>query len=239
MAPDRYFFCHLAKTGGHSLLLSLRKQFGDHAVYPLLEHEGNSQSKWDPRFMVDFMERRGDEIRVIAGHYPLCTRELFDFPLRTFTMLRDPVERTLSHLRYQAVVDPSYEHKSITEAFYDIKDNLANRHKYMVRMLSRPLEDVMSASPIAVADPQEADLERAKQNLADIDVVGVLEHIDVFYRALDSTFGWDLGPPPHSNTTDPTDVPDRILELIRDQCEMDMDLYRFALDLVEKRADIA
>jgi len=100
--PRRFFFVHMQKTGGVSLYMRMRREFGDHAVYPA-KSDGDAVGV-APQLMTDVLLRRWaerrDEIRVVTGHFPLCTTELLDAEFTTLTVLRDPVERTLSYLRH-------------------------------------------------------------------------------------------------------------------------------------------
>src|SRR4029450_5128014 len=97
--PRHWFFVHLHKTAGTSLLQRLRVALGDDAVYPTVSDNWTYFATMD----LDLLRRRFveqvDRIRVITGHFPLCTTELLGAPFVTFTVLRDPVERTLSALR--------------------------------------------------------------------------------------------------------------------------------------------
>ena len=38
---------------------------------------------------------------MVTGHFPLCAAEVLGVPFTTFTLLREPVERTLSLLRHR------------------------------------------------------------------------------------------------------------------------------------------
>lgn len=236
--PDRYFFCHLAKTGGVSLLTSLRKYFGADAVYPLPEHEGLFRAVWGVEFLQEVLDRQGDRIRVVTGHFPLCTPELLDGSYRTFTILRDPVERTLSHLRYQRLVDPVHAETTLHDVYAEPVNLFGNLYKYMVKMLSMDPEEITAGS-MTFIDPQEAELQRAMANLEKVDVVGVLERYPLFHRTLETTFGWDLGEPLHANTTRPEEVSSELRAIIAADCALDARLYDFACHLVERRASSA
>ena len=61
---------------------------------------------------------RGDQIKVITGHFPLCTTELIDGPFTTLTLLREPVERTLSYLRHDREKEAA-DRKRPLEQIYD------------------------------------------------------------------------------------------------------------------------
>ncbi len=78
-------------------------------------------------------------------------------------------------------------------------------------------------------------LERAKENLAGVDIVGVHSRFDEFCDELARQFGWDLGEPQHANRTEPVDVPASFLERIAEDNAMDRELYEFACQLDEQR----
>jgi len=65
--------------------------------------------------MLERWRLRRDEIRVVTGHFPLCTTELLDAPFTTLTLLRDPVERTLSYLRHHREMTPSEGERPLEE----------------------------------------------------------------------------------------------------------------------------
>src|SRR5437660_10304361 len=99
--PPRYFFCHLQKTGGSSLLVRLRRHFGGRYVYPNY-HDGNRVARViSVPLLLQHWAERGAEIKLVTGHFPLCTQELIGGGFGTFTVLREPVSRTLSYLRHR------------------------------------------------------------------------------------------------------------------------------------------
>ena len=79
-------------------------------------------------------------------------------------------------------------------------------------------------------------LERAKENLAGVDFVGVYQH-----ASTSSATSWRtlrLGPrsiAKHANRTEPVDVPASFLERIAEDNAMDRELYEFACRLDEQR----
>ena len=110
--PPRFFVAHMQKTAGTALRDRLRATFPESQIYP------NGTDGPDARIAVisvaHLQERwaaRGDEIRLLTGHFPVRTVELLDAPLPTMTVLRDPVERTLSFLRHQAARSRALEQK--------------------------------------------------------------------------------------------------------------------------------
>jgi hypothetical protein len=115
--PERWFFMHIPKTVGMTLYHRLIRHHGT-ALCPLPPDRGRPPAVMD----VDHVERRfagyRHQIRIITGHFSLCLGERLGIPLTTFTVLGDPVERTLSFLR------------------------LRQRQQQTTRYRGQPLEDV-------------------------------------------------------------------------------------------------
>jgi hypothetical protein len=231
----RFFFVHLQKTGGTALFQRLRDAFGDAAVYPTPQDKGEVAAVLDLRHLVERLRTDHGSIQVITGHFPYCTAEVLDLPLRTFTVLRDPVERTLSVLRKRQAADAQYLGQDV-ETIYADPALAAVVRNHMVKMLSLTPDEI-GPTPLTLAvDLDDAHLERALANLERIDVVGLQEHFDEFCALLEETFGWDLGPPRFANRTVRRAVPDGLREQIRADNAMDCLLYEHAVRLVERRA---
>src|SRR5437879_1319915 len=95
----RFFFVHLQKTGGTSLFMRLTQVFTDAEVYP--NSSDGDLFSGVPQFSIPCLTSRwidrGDGIRLVFGHFPLCMTELLGGGFTTLTVLREPVERTLSY----------------------------------------------------------------------------------------------------------------------------------------------
>lgn len=232
---QRYFFVHLQKTAGTALFRRLRHHFGTDAVYPRPEEQGTPEAVLD----VDRLRRRlaetGDEYQVVTGHYPLCVVDVLDEPFATFTVLRDPVERTLSFLRHQREVEPRFAGRSLEEIYADPIATGPLVRDHMVRMLSlRPAEMTNGAlTAVTVGDDHR---ERAQENLAErIDVMGLQEHFETFCADLEAAFGWDLGEPLYMNRTTPFPAADRLRDQIASDNVHDVALYQFSVELWRDR----
>lgn len=231
----RFLFVHLQKTAGTALLRRLRHHFGPPAVYPPPDEQGTPEVVLD----VDRLQRRlgelGPRIEVVTGHFPLCVADLLPGEPKTFTLLRDPVERTLSFLRHQREVEPRFAGATLEEVYADPVSTGGLLRNHMVKMLSLRAEE-MTAGALTPMVVDEAHLVRAEQNLAErVDVVGLQEHFDAFCADLEATFGWDLGEPVFMNRTVPVEASDALREQIRIDNAEDVRLHRFAVDLWGRR----
>jgi hypothetical protein len=233
--PHRYFFVHLQKTAGTALFQRLRHAFGACAVYPTPEYQGTPEAVLDVDLLVERFMRHRSEVRVVTGHFPLCTVERLPGTFATFTVLRDPVERALSFLRHQREEEPRFRGARLEEIYEEpiCRDGLLRNH--MVRMLSLSSEEMTDGAltPIAVDDARLAAAQDALEQR--VDVVGVQERFDAFCAELEARFGWNLGPPRFANRTAHIDADAVLRARIATDNEYDSRLYDFARDLVARR----
>jgi hypothetical protein len=168
--PHRYFFVHMQKTAGIALRQLLMNHFGEVAVYPTRGVDGTDPVKLV--LSVDHLRQRiaarGDQVRVITGHFPLCTTQLLEGRFTTLTLLREPVERTLSYLRHHRENERADRHKSLEEIYHDPFRFYGLVHNHMTKMLSlTPAE--MTDGMLTRVEFDRDRLGRAKEALAGID----------------------------------------------------------------------
>jgi hypothetical protein len=241
----RFFFVHVMKTGGLSLVTRLRHHFGGPAVYPDPGLDGDPN--WAaalPGLLLERWEARRREVRLISGHFPPCTIELLGDVFTTLTLLREPVERTLSFLRHCSRLDDRFAGWPL-EQIYDDPDLQRNClvRDHMVSMFSITTSDVnfglasywlQRAGTIpeeAVQLPRQCDREdlaRAETRLEATDVVGFQEHFDEFCTELTRRFGWRLGSPVHINQIESVATSKSFRDRIADDNALDIELYDFA-----------
>jgi len=231
--PERFFFVHVLKAAGTTLLIRFRRQFGEAGVYP--NSTDGDPVNVAPQLVVEQLQKRWPErrheARIIAGHFPLCTAELLGDPFTTLSVVREPVERTLSYLRHHRTLTPADRDLPL-EAIYEDPhrfDTLV--HNHMVKMFSLSTEE-MTGGALTVVEGGPERLARAKAGLESIDVLGTQEHFDEFCRHLTDRFGWDLGKPLTANRTERFEVPESFRRRIAEDNADDVELYEHALELV-------
>jgi hypothetical protein len=244
---QRWFFVHVQKTGGTDLFtriggdpaipLEHDRWFSTDAIYP----NGSDGDVFTvaPQLSVDQLlvrwKERRDQIRIVLGHFPLCTVDLLDAEFTTLTVLREPVERTLSFLRHHRRLTPADKDKALEEIYDDPFRFEALLHNHMVKMFGLTTDE-MTDGMLTEITFTPAHLERAKQGLGTVDVVGIQEDFEVFCHQLERQFGWPLGTPFFANRTHPVDVPDSFRNRIASDNAMDVELYEFARELTRGRA---
>ena len=221
----RYFFVHIMKTAGSAFRQRLINHFGERAVYPTRDLDGADPVKLN--LSIDYLRERlaarGNEIQVITGHFPLRTVELLDGSFTTLTLLRDPVERTLSYLRQQRQNRGSTP--CALEEIYDDLHGMANDN--MTKMLAlTPAE--LRASLFTRTELNRDHLERAKEAVAGIGVVGLQERYDAFCDEVTARFGWRLGEREWVFASDPAEASESLRARIAEDNQFDMELYEFA-----------
>ena len=240
--PDlRFFVAHMQKTAGTSLRDRLRATFTEEQIYP------NGTDGDDARvsvISVSHLEERwrvrGHEIRLLTGHFPVRTVEVLDPPASfvTMTVLRDPVDRVLSFLRHQAERRQrgAAEDTPLWDIYRDPFRFDAMIHNHMTRMLALAPEEFGPGDGVLTTVPyDQARLETAQEALANLDLFGLQHRLDEFCGELEARFGLDVGEPLRSNTTTRDDVPEGLVERIREDNALDVELYDYACRLYEER----
>lgn len=231
---ERFFFVHLQKTAGTSLLFRLRRQFARAQIYPLEADKGNVAAVISVDHLRERFAEHRDQLRVITGHFPLCVTELLDAPFTTLTLLREPVERTLSYLRHHREMTPGDRDRPL-EAIYDDPFRFHGLiHNHMVKMYSLS-RDEMTDGALTHVDFTAARLARAKDRLAAVDHIGLQDDFEGFCEQLAGRYAWDLGEPTRVNRTKPVDVPASFRRRIATDNSDDIELYEHGRSLVAER----
>jgi Sulfotransferase family len=235
----RFFVAHMQKTAGTTLRDRLRASFTDEQIYP------NASDGDDPRIAVISVSHlrarwaaRGEEIRLLTGHFPVRTVELLGATFVTMTIVRHPVERTLSFLRHQA----ERRQRGATEDTPLVEiygDPFRFRHmiqNHMVRTLSLSPEEMLGHDGVLTPVPYTPErLDLAKEALANLDIFGLQERFEDLCAELADRYALDVGGPLRTNMTEPGEAPDGLADRIAEDNALDMELYDFASALYRER----
>jgi hypothetical protein len=232
----RFFFVHVQKTAGTALFKRLKRHFGDRAVYP--DASDGDVVADVPQLSVDVLQARWrvrrDEIRVVTGHFPLCTTELLGERFTTLTVLREPVERTLSYLRHHRMLTPADREKPLEVVYEDEFRYQTLIHNHMVKMFSLTPRE-MTDGALTPVRFTPAHLDRAKQQLTTVNLIGLQEDFEEFCDDLQQRLGWNLGGPLQANRTEPAEVSISFRDRIAEDNSMDVELYEHARGLYKDR----
>jgi hypothetical protein len=226
------FFIHIMKTAGTSLRNNIRAHFDDRELYPSRLYDADLfEAHTSIAYLLSIPAERRDRIRAYMGHFPYVATQLLGQEVTTLTTLRQPVDRAISHLKHLSVWSP--EHKDLSlEAIYEdriLHPCFLRNHQSKIFALSA--ED----NPRTYRDVLEVDDQRlalAKQNLASVDLIGVVERYDELLRAIEGRFGWTIDASIRLRVGPPDDVPSALRRRIERDNEADLDFYEYACRLL-------
>jgi len=252
-ASTPVLFIHVMKTGGTSVMRSLRETFALDEIYPYRaldirydEERLDIQHHLSVPYLLALPEERRERIRVYTGHYPYVVRELLGIELQAITILRDPMERTLSLLRQFRRKSPwmgepglgSPLVASTLEEVYDepmVFGPLIHNHQTKIFSMT-PADEPQTY--MDMLDVDRARLERAKVNLAEVEVVGLIERYDDFLDEVGERYGWTIVRGARKNVTPESEllpVDPALRRRITEDNAFDVELYEYAKELVELR----
>ncbi len=194
-ADSVYLFLHVMKTGGTSFQRHLADNFGTGQIEPdfrlakddrrLSPHAYGSLER-----LRSLDEDRRREVRVYYGHYPYLVTELVR-PDVVMTVLREPVDRTISYLRHCKRYDEDMRDRSLEEIYEDHVRFSLLMENYQAKLFSMTLDDdPPDIAHLCAVEVDERRLSTAEANLAAVDVVGFHDRYDAFLAELGRRYGW-------------------------------------------------
>ncbi|MCX2983303.1 hypothetical protein EYC98_20775 [Halieaceae bacterium IMCC14734] len=182
------FFIHIPKTGGTSLRKLLESRVESHKVLPDENSLRRFEGFYPPASVLEcYAQDELERYQLLRGHYHYDYGMLLPQPCITITVLREPVSRTLSHIRMLQRNWPPLAELSVDEV---IASNIAEIDNLQTRFLGRSISEFRTSegiTPDYVPDTvslTESDFESAASNLRKIDFVGVQEDILSLVRRL-------------------------------------------------------
>jgi len=253
-------FVHIPRTGGGTVSSAISKN------YDRLKSVGNIQKGPEKtRSGLENIAAKLGAWQAVGDHVPLgLFRRYLPADTRYLTILRDPVDRVLSHYHFHAQAgDPPGSRGAVK--LRGLWEQLLNNER---TELGRP-DDAISLGEDADTSLEEGlrrrlciydnfmtrflwggesiygelppdALERAKENVADLWFVGFRERLDESIVLLGRKLGIGLMPYylRHVSTKRPTieETSRELRELVAEHNALDIELYRFARELFEKSA---
>jgi hypothetical protein len=235
MNDRRFFFIHVMKTAGGTLRRQILANFERADVYPVRSLDPDMRAaNYDLGYLTSLRPERRAQIRVFTGHFPFVAVELLGMELTTLTILRHPVERTLSYVRHCQAYHERHRGLSLEEIYEDpfffpsfIKDHQA-------KLFALTPED----RPQSYMDVLEVDrgrLDLAKANLEKVDVIGTQERFEEMLAELRLRFGWRVAEVKDKHVNSGGRVPASFRRRIADDNEADMEFFEHAVRLCARR----
>jgi hypothetical protein len=241
-APARFFFVHVMKTAGTGFVRQLQRQFPAEAVYPCPAIDWVGPHDFDayiniPRLLALTSERRA-EIRMYTGHFPYYVAQEIDPALTTLSVLRDPIDRTISVLKHFKRVEERFRPCSLETIYEDRQIFRFFVENHQTKVFSLVAADNEQAINCGLT-LDDARFERARENLARVDLLGLTEAYDDFVLAAQRRYGWwpggaELGTYVNVSTEDWVVAPSLRDRIAADNA-YDLALYEYARNLVRSR----
>jgi len=240
------FFIHVMKTAGTTFFFHLRAHFGFTWVFPgALQTErplqrGGKLVYFELETLQSLPPVRLMGYKAFAGHYPYVTSEMLGFDTTRLTILRDPVERTISYLRHAKEYQAEFRDAS-AEQIYDHDETFRRFiQNHQTKVFSMNRDDELR-SVLDIVDMDESRLDVARANLEKVDLLGLQEHFDEFMDEAELRFGIERQPEVSSQRVGSVElvIADSLRERIAEDNSIDIALYQHAVELHRSRRSSA
>ena len=225
-------FLHLTKTGGITLRSIIKRQLPQNARWYSIK-AGTDKSI--ERFK-QLSQRERDGIAFLSGHMPFGLHEFFSSPSDYVTLLRNPVDVVLSGYFY-ALYRPTHGFHASAQRM-TLREYVTSGLNAVVNHQTRLISGGFGMRHVAAGVLSPDALKVAKEHLQQFSVVGITERFDetllitkkkfrfgsVYYRRKQET-----KMRPHTS-----DIPQDVLDLIRSNNKLDMELWSFAGQILDE-----
>jgi hypothetical protein len=231
-----FFFLHVMKTGGTTFVQHLEHNFAATEIYPRAERGPGRRREYS---MIDDLRQvaatRPGSVRMYSGHFPYVASVIVGADV-TLTVLRDPIDRTVSMLRHVKRFTEEHQDAPLEAIYEDAWVFPLYIHNYQAKLFAMTLDDKLE-SHLDVLDIDAERLAIAKENLEQVDVVGLTEEYPEFVRAVHDRFGWEVRTVSDLNVSDVVDrdVSPAFRRRIAADNAADMEFYEHARSLSERR----
>lgn len=216
MTDRTVIFLHLPKAAGSTLNRVIAQQYVPAEIY-------KTAGKAMPVLGAELAA--APQVRLIAGHVGFGVHTLITRPFTYITVLRDPVERMISHYHYARKLKSHPLHAEIANGL-----SLRDAARRLANLQTRYLADESVRGTSETADRET--LESAKENVGrHFAVAGLAERFDETLLLLHRHLGWKIRPVANSNVTrgrprqKAHDAGD--LQLLREMNALDCELHEW------------
>lgn len=226
-------FIHIPKAGGmtiYSAIRSIYKPSEIHKINPAAE----SLEKYKQLSVA-----RKKNLKVIYGHMDYQIHKFMPSNSRYFTMMRNPIERVISHYYYvkRTANNPLNElAKRSTLEDWITRCGLIEMNNGQTRRLSGYND------PEELSECSEERLNQAKCTIQQqFSLVGITERFDESSRLLKQLFNWPIESVRPTNVSphrpNIKEIPTQTIQLIKKFNALDIELYEYSAQLLSERLE--
>lgn len=175
--PDTIFL-HIPKTGGTSLRNNLINSNENLAIYPTNKHlidNGGGYLSFN-QIVEDSQLLNLSKDHVLFGHFNLLKiKNIENYKPKIYTVIREPFQRTISHLIHIKTHNPTFKESSFKEIIEERINNLANLQ-----------------AKVLGYDPKRKNVKQLIHQLDDFEFIGITNQMTEFQRILQEKEGWSF-----------------------------------------------
>lgn len=226
-------FLHVPKAGGVTLHSVIERQYPERFIFHI---DGNQVGESIEEFK-SLPEEGRAQITCLKGHMRFGLHKYLPQPATYITILRDPIDRMISHYYYVKRAPNHWLHKEVISRNMDlgtyISSGIASQlNNGQVRLIS---------GMVSGNDPVSTDaLEVAKRNLRECFLaVGLIERFDQSLILFRKLLGWKNIYYVKRNVTvgrpSKKEISPQTLRTVEEYNALDMELYEFANRMFEEK----
>jgi hypothetical protein len=222
-------FVHISKTAGKALVKSIKSNYNDKSILEVYRKTPmqngltiNPNEYIETCLKQQYTSNELDNIEFFAGHVAYGIHSMFKQKFDYITMVREPVDRIVSHYYYSLKTD-----LTVKEKYADLEDYVENRidiHNWMTKRLSN-------------VDFNGGDLDLAKKNIVEnFALCGITEKYEETLALLTKMYGLSLKNITVNKNSDRvpiSDIDEKIINKIKTIHYKDIQLYKFAKEIFE------
>jgi hypothetical protein len=221
-------FLHLPKCGGTTLNRLIEWEYTPLEVFSV----DPSFFRWSYQRLMKAPIDNFNKIRLFKGHMPFGIHRMLRRPATYITVLRDPVDRTISSYYYARSRKLDPHHRAATNLSLEQYVSTTPNDNVQTKLIAGRQRQYDFLRGQCDADTLEA----AKQNLSEhFSIVGLTERFDESLALCKIVFGWKVRQYSSFNVTrsrpSKSNISSTTRDLIAERYRFDVELYDFATRL--------
>lgn len=225
-------YLHVPKCAGQTLSSALRLSFRRSRVLYL-----DGLDKPLHEVVGSISPEALSQVELVLGHIHYGVHKFLPREPAYVTVLRDPVDRVVSLYKF-ILREPSHPlHVRVQTSRMSLEDYVSSG----IDGSQTENGQTRQISGVQFTDPDSTTLGRAKQNLSTFEVTGLTERFDETFvllrRKMKLWMPFYISRNVSSTGQAQVSVPDRVLDLIRDRNQLDLELYDFGRAMFSRQMD--